>query len=93
MRKEYDDVDAVCPKKSKLELNRKYFRYLPGSYPELYHAQLANILSNLGREISFNEFSLLASIEYHAKLEHLSYFLFTDLSKSLKSKKKFMDTL
>lgn len=93
MRKEYEDIDAVCPKKSQLELYRKYFRYLPGSYPEMYHSQLANILSNLGRDISFNEFYLLASIEYHAKREHLSYFLFSDLSKSLKSKKKFMDTV
>lgn len=62
MRIQYDRVDALYPKKSKLELHRKYFRYLPASYPELYHAQLANILSNLGRDISFNEFAALASI-------------------------------
>lgn len=76
-----------------MELKRKYLRYLPPQYPELYHAQLANIVSNMGRDLGFNEFMALASIEYHAKLEHLTYFLFTDLEKSLSNKKKFFSNL
>ena len=86
-------MDSLNPKLSKMELRRKYFKYLPPWYPELYHAQLSNILSNIGRDLSFNEFIALASIEYHSKLEHLTFFLFTDLEKSLNSKKKFIKNL
>lgn len=51
------------------------------------------MIANIGRDLSFNEFIALASIQYHAKLEHLTYFLFTDLEKSLMNKKKFISNL
>jgi hypothetical protein len=79
MRIEYEHVDSISPKLSKMELKRKYFRYLPPQYPELYQAQLSNVVGNLGRDLGFNEFIALSSIQYHAKLEHITYFLFTDL--------------
>jgi hypothetical protein len=68
MRLEYEQVDSATDKLSKLEVKRKYLRFLPPLYPELYHAQLASVVSNMGRDLSFNEFTALASIEYHAKL-------------------------
>ena len=54
MRREYDEIDSLTQKISKMEIKRKYLKFLPPHYPELYHAQLTNVLSNMGRDISFN---------------------------------------
>jgi hypothetical protein len=54
MREEYMRLEALSEKKSSIELRRKYFKYLPSKYPEIYHAHLTNILSNLGEDLSIN---------------------------------------
>ena len=62
MREEYVRVDGVNEKRTIMELRRKYFRYLPDNYPELFHAHLYSILSCLGEDISVNQFMTLAWI-------------------------------
>lgn len=62
MRQEYEQLEKGSVNSSKFELRKKYFRYLPLYYPEIYHAQLVNILANMDNVLSFNEFITLAWI-------------------------------
>lgn len=55
-------LEALSEKRSIIDLRRKYFKNLPLKYPEIYHAHLTNILSNLGEELTLNEFNALAWI-------------------------------
>lgn len=91
MRREYEAFDAVVAGGSKASIKRNYFHALPSYYPELYHAHLVNLLAAMTPPLSGAEFLTLAWIHYHAKLEHISYFLFADLQRASWPKKKFLE--
>lgn len=54
MRKEYEAVESAGKRISRAELRIKYFRFLPAEFPELFHTQLAGLISSLDREIELN---------------------------------------
>lgn len=63
MRAEYEWLEQSSRSKQTLfDLRRKYYRFLPAEYPELFLAQLSNLLANLEEELAFNEFLTLAWI-------------------------------
>lgn len=94
MKEEHNRISAETEiNKKKQSRNKNLFQTLPRNYPELFTSHLNNNLNLIDGDMSWPEFSCLAWVQYHAKIEYVTYFLYLDLKKSFKNKIKFIDNL
>lgn len=72
---------------------KNLFGGLPKIYPEVYITHLNNLIKVLEDEPNYAEFNCLAWIQYHSKIEYVTYFLYQDLKKAYSNRNKFIDLL